>query len=332
MERKDRVRYRSIFWPILLIGVGVTWLLVNLGVISGVDWRILWRFWPLILIAIGLDIIFARRTPILGAILGLGTIALVILILALAPSLGLIPSTEIYTDRFTEPVGNVTSAEVEIELSVGPITIDAYSDSTQLLDAEIKHIGEVFFESRGEEKKTIRLEQEEGSDFSMLGSLEEELEWDIGLSPDVPLFLQLHGGVGKAQLDLSDLQLTGVDLELDVGDMEVILPETGEVYTVKVKGGVGEVHITIPEGVNVRVDLDGDVGDFIIEVPEDAAVRLDAETDVGDIRVPSSMRKVSGEEDDFIGESGVWETTGYSSADRRITIEFKGGVGRLTIR
>ena len=90
MERKGTIRYRSIFWPILLIGVGVTWLLVNLGVISGVDWRILWRFWPLILIAIGLDIIFARRTPILGAILGLGTVALAILILALAPSLGLV--------------------------------------------------------------------------------------------------------------------------------------------------------------------------------------------------------------------------------------------------
>jgi hypothetical protein len=332
MERKGTIRYRSIFWPILLIGVGVTWLLVNLGVISGVDWRILWRFWPLILIAIGLDIIFARRTPVLGAILGLGTVALAILILALAPSLGLTTSAEIFTDHFTAPVGVATSAEVEIDLSVGPITIDALSDSSQLVDAEITHIGEIFFESRGEEKKTVRLEQEKGLEFNMLYSPEEELEWDIGLSPDVPLFLELQGGVGNAQMDLSKLQLTGVDVDLDVGEMDLTLPETGEVYTVKVKGGVGEVRITIPEGANVRLDLDGDVGDFMIEVPEGAAIRLDAETDVGDIRVPSSLHKVSGEEDDFIGESGVWETTGYSSADRQITIEFKGGVGDLTLR
>jgi hypothetical protein len=332
MEKKGTIRYRSIFWPILLIGVGVTWLLVNLGIISDVDWRILWRFWPLILIAIGLDILFARRTPILGAILGLGTVALAILLLALAPSLGLTTSTEIFTDRFTEPVGVATSAEVEIDLSVGPITIDALSDSSQLVDAEITHIGKIIFESRGEEKKTVRLEQEKGLEFNMLYSPEEELEWDIGLSPDIPLFLELHGGVGEAQMDLSKLQLTGVDVDLDVGEMDLTLPETGEVYTVKVNGGVGEVRITIPEGANVRLDLDGDVGDFIIEVPEGAAIRLDAETDVGDIRVPSSLRKVSGEKDDFIGESGVWETSGYSGSDRQITIEFKGGVGDLTIR
>jgi hypothetical protein len=332
MEKKGTIRYRSIFWPILLIGVGVTWLLVNLGIISDVDWRILWRFWPLILIAIGLDILFARRTPILGAILGLGTVALAILLLALAPSLGLTTSTEIFTDRFTEPVGVATSAEVEIDLSVGPITIDALSDSSQLVDAEITHIGKIIFESRGEEKKTVRLEQEKGLEFNMLYSPEEELEWDIGLSPDIPLFIELRGGVGEVQLDLSKLQLTGLDVDLDVGEMDLTLPETGEVYTVKVNGGVGEVRITIPEGANVRLDLDGDVGDFIIEVPEGAAIRLDAETDVGDIRVPSSLRKVSGEKDDFIGESGVWETSGYSGSDRQITIEFKGGVGDLTIR
>jgi len=35
--------YRSIFWPILLVGVGVIWLLANLEIIPGWNWWNLWR-------------------------------------------------------------------------------------------------------------------------------------------------------------------------------------------------------------------------------------------------------------------------------------------------
>jgi hypothetical protein len=332
MERKDNRRYRSIFWPILLIGIGIIWLLANLEIIPGVNWRILWRFWPFILIAIGLDVIFARRSPILGALLGFATVALAILIMVFAPSLGLVTSTEISTDRFTEPVGLTKSAQVDIELSVGPIAIDALSDSTQLLDAEITHVGKILFESQGEEEKKVTLQQEKDLTFNRFEWPEEDLDWDIGLNPEVPIFLELKGGVGDAELDLSELQITGIDVDLDVGGLNLTLPTMDDMYTVKVNGGVGEVRITILEGANLRLDLEGDVGDFVVNVPEDAAVSLDANTDVGNIKVPSSFIKRSGEEDHFIGESGIWETSGYRSADRRISIDFNGGVGDLIIR
>jgi len=41
--------YRSFFWPVILIGVGVIWLLSNLNLIPGDNlWiliRLLWRDW-----------------------------------------------------------------------------------------------------------------------------------------------------------------------------------------------------------------------------------------------------------------------------------------------
>src|SRR4030067_2074934 len=217
MQEKMTFRYRSIFWPVLLIGVGVIWLLANLEIIPGINWRILWRFWPLILIVIGLDVIFARRAPILGAILGAGTVGLAILLLVLAPYFGLVTSSEVITENFSEPVGIAKSAQIEIDLSVGPITIKALTDSNQLMEAEITHIGEIRFNTQGDEEKTITLKQERDLEFDVLNWLEEELRWDVGLNPDVPLFLELQGGVGEAELDLSNFQLTGVDVDVDVG-------------------------------------------------------------------------------------------------------------------
>ena len=43
-----------LFWPIILIGVGVIFLLNNLGVITGSPWEVIWRLWPVLLIALGL--------------------------------------------------------------------------------------------------------------------------------------------------------------------------------------------------------------------------------------------------------------------------------------
>ena len=74
------------------------------------------------------------------------------------------------------------------------------------------------------------------------------------------------------------------------------------------------------------------MGEVTIKLPEDAAVRLDASIGVGRVQVPSNFRKISGGDSDFVGEDGVWETAGFDSADRQISIHFNGGVGGLILR
>ncbi|MHB1357544.1 MAG: LiaI-LiaF-like domain-containing protein, partial [Anaerolineae bacterium] len=73
-EQRHNSGYRSFFWPVVLIGIGVIWLLVNLNVLTTASIAVLVRFWPVVLILIGLDIIFARRYAVIGALLGLVTI------------------------------------------------------------------------------------------------------------------------------------------------------------------------------------------------------------------------------------------------------------------
>jgi len=50
---KYRGGYRSLFWPIVLIGIGVVWLLGNLGILTGANLVVLFRLWPLVLIVVG---------------------------------------------------------------------------------------------------------------------------------------------------------------------------------------------------------------------------------------------------------------------------------------
>ena len=93
---------RSLFWPILLIGVGVILLLANLGLVEPVNLIALFRMWPLLLIAAGAQILFGRSFPWVGTILSVGLAIGAIALILFAPQLNLTPSTELITERFVE--------------------------------------------------------------------------------------------------------------------------------------------------------------------------------------------------------------------------------------
>lgn len=333
MNHSDR--YRSIFWPILLIGFGLIWLMVNLGILPGWSWISLWRLWPLLLIAIGLDLLIARRSAVVGALIALGTLGLIIVIILAGGLLGYSGNrVEVTTEQFSEPIGQSESAQIELDLSVGPTAIYALDDETLLFDAEVTHIGVMDFSVDGTESKKIRLDERQANlDFGLIDLIDkDDLEWEVGITPLIPVSLEVEGGVGNADLDLAGLLLENLRVDVGVGDLTLSLPGGEAAYSVRLNGGVGRTDIDIERDANVTLTIGGSVGDVHVEVPSGAEVRVDASTGVGKIRLPSNFERVDGSDDNFVGDDGVWETSGYTDADVRVTIEFDGGVGDFIIR
>lgn len=327
-----RTGYRSLFWPIILIAIGVIWLLGNMGVISSANLIVLLRLWPLILIVVGLDLLFGRRSPGIGALIGIGTVVVLVALMLVGPSIGLgAPNLDVQTDNYSEPRGDATSARVELDLSVGKTTIQALTDSPNLFTAEVSHVGTMEFTAEGQTDKTIRLRQDTtGTDFfggvgflSALFDPQQELSWNVGLSPNVPIALTIHAGAGDSNFDLRQVDLSALDVNVGVGKINLDLPATETSYNASLNGGVGEVAITIADNAALNLSIDGGVGSFTIDVPDGAAVRLNGKTGVGDIHVPGNFQST--------GEN-TWETSGFSDAARPITIDFSGGVGSLTVR
>jgi hypothetical protein len=333
MNRTDG--YRSIFWPVLLIGFGLIWLMVNTGILPGWSWGSLWRLWPLFLIAIGLDLLIARRSALIGAIVALATLGLVVVLILAGGLLGYsVNRAELITEQFSEPIGQAESAEVELDLSVGPTTVYALNEDDLLFDAEVTHIGEIEFSVNGTEQKSIRLDEQRLNVNARWPDFvdQDRLAWDIGITPLIPISLEINGGVGEANLDLSEFILESLSVDVGVGDLTLTLPGQDERYTARLNGGVGETDIEIESGASITLSIDGSVGDVHVDVPAGAEVRVDASVGVGNIRLPSSFLRVSGSNDNFVGDSGIWETDGYDDADLRITITFDGGVGDFVIR
>src|ERR1700704_5566926 len=119
-----RRHYRSFFWPVVLILIGIFALLVDLNVISGDRLYRLADLWPLILIVIGLELI-ARRTlqgsaVNLAAILilviaGVGAVAYV----AVGPA---IPGGT-HTLTASGQVGTLTAAKLDVQVGAADLTV-----------------------------------------------------------------------------------------------------------------------------------------------------------------------------------------------------------------
>lgn len=355
MEDNHSYSYRSFFWPIVLIGFGVIMLLANLDLIPMPSMRMLVRLWPLALVILGLDILIGRRSPIIGALIGLGAVALVILFFYMAPVLDLEPSVERKTVPLNTPLGNTTSAEVTLDLERYATTIDSSIDSDDLFDAVLETYTDVEYIARGGQRKIIDLNPVDSNAFDLDWTLAStrDMTWEIGLSPEVPLDLSIDIGSGSASLDLFDLMLDELKVDGGSGSTDLAIPAGDSLYPVDVNGGSGSFDIEIEDdaeieavfdvgsgsfdvivgsGVEMKLEIDGGSGSIFIDVPQDVGVRLVVDDrGSGGVRIPNDFDLVDDQDDDD-RDTGIWESPNYDDASASIEIRFDPGSGTLTLR
>ncbi|MFN7036832.1 MAG: LiaI-LiaF-like domain-containing protein [Bellilinea sp.] len=320
--------YRSLFWPVLLIGVGVIWLLSNLGVIPRENLAMLVNLWPLILIIIGLDLLFGRQSPLAGVLIGVITVGMAVVVLIAGPALGLAAGGVLRHESIREPLGEAARAEIILNLSTHPARIYGLSNSSQLLEAEIDYFGELRYTSSGERLRRIRLEQFQ-SNPSVTFSVDPTARWDIGLTSSIPLELTIDGSSGSAEFDLSSLQLANLEIDQSSGRMEIQLPAGIEPYTARIDGGSGSLQITLPDKGNLTLRLEGSSGSIQILTGGEIPLRLEIRDDgSGSVNLPAWLNRISGRD-----KEGVWESASYSSAANPIVIICEDlGSGSFTIR
>ena len=355
MDEKHPYSYRSFFWPVVLIGVGAIMLLANLDILPTPSVRLLLRLWPLALVVLGLDILVGRRSPIIGALIGLGAIALVVALLYMAPSLNLEPTVERKTLNFNTPFEDTTSAEISLDLERYSTNVGALIDSDDLFDAVLETYTDVEYSARGNQRKTIDLKPVDSGAFDLDWTLNStrDMTWEIGLSPEVPINLSIDVGSGSAALDLFDLTLSELRVNGGSGHTELAIPVSASRYPVDVDGGSGSFDIQIEDDavlqanfhvgsgsfdiiigseVEMTLAIDGGSGSVEINIPDNVGVRLVVDDQgSGGVRVPVGFDLVDDQGDDD-GDTGIWESANYKDAGTSIEIRFDPGSGTLTLR
>ena len=321
MSIQSHKPYRSFFWPVILLGAGVIWLLTNLGMIPTENLWILVQLWPVLIIVAGLDIIFARRLPLVGALLALVVIGGVVLVLLEGIDLGQAERPEPQTETFVVSAEETAMAYLKLNLATQPTTIRVLDDPENLLEAEIGHFGDVEMRVEGGEEKEIVLEQQGVvSWFAWLLQevQDEELTWDVQLNPGVPFDLEVDGGTGRVDMHLDEVQMGRFRFDGGTGTAEIILPASQQSYVALVEPGTGNVNLVLPAEGNLTLRLNGSIARILVDVPEGAALQVEVQRGgTGDVIRPDWLQKVKGLED---RDEGVYQTEGFDSAEYQLVV------------
>ena len=299
MDEQKRRRV-SLVGPVILIGLGVVFLLNNMGVLAWSVWEVIFRLWPILLIALGLEIILSRLSA-WGSLL-----ALVLTVVIFAGALWLL-GPDIGTgqaaagEEVRQALGEATQARVVIEPAVGSLHIEALPESANLVEGMIsmgKGLRVKRYFAVAGETATFTL-QTDGATFGPFTGWADRWSWELGLAPEVPLELEIGLGVGLADIDLTGLTVDDLKVSMGVGRTTVTLPEEGRFYA-KIEGAIGETVVVIPAGMAARIRVD--TGLAVSDLPDGYQQRND-----------------------------VYTSPGYATAEDRVELEVSQAIGRVAI-
>ena len=351
MDRNNRPP--NLFWPVILVGAGVILLLSNLGFveIELLDFVNVIQLWPLLLVAVGVNLLFGKRVSWLGSLLSLGLGLAVVAFFLLAPAyIEPIASVDFVTESFSEPLGDAESARVMLDFDRGTLEVFPLVDSNNLIEAEVVHNEELKFNSTGAARRNVSLKLDTRSSFGFISFLEEQqIVGEVGLTTRLPIDLSIDVGGGSASLDLAGVNLTDLQVNSGSGSIDLVYPVgsfpvdlgagSGSITIETVDGvelnldaevGSGRIRLELSDGVFGEAELASGSGGITVYLPEGMSVQVSGTTGSGSVSVPSDFIQVSGSER-ISGDSGTWQSPGFSEADDQLVIEFSIGSGSFRV-
>jgi DUF4097 and DUF4098 domain-containing protein YvlB len=282
--------------PLILIGLGVAFLLANLGYLPPISIRALADMWPIVLILIGIEILLGRRQPVLGLALQLVALALAVAIVA-SQSAGLLTSAAATTSSDTVARDGATALALDLDGHAGDISVTGGASGL----VETRSTGGAVKITTDREGGTAEVGIEPEHELVLpFQGLRTDL--DVVLASDVPASIKLDIGAGDVRLDLRDLRITSVNVDAGAGDISVTLPVPEGVVAIEIDAGAADVTIEVPSGVEARVTVAGGV-----------------------VSLESSNSRL-------VASGGAAETAGYATASSRVTVTIEGGAASVHIR
>lgn len=284
--------------PLILIGLGVAFLLGNLGYLPPISIRAVLLLWPLILVLVGIEILFARREPLLALLLQLVAIALGVALVAAQPN-GLFAPASSGATTSEESVARDGTMSLDLRVSGGAGRYEVVGGATGLVDAR----------STGGELRVRTDRSGDTTDVHVLADVQFDIfrpivprEVVVRVASDLPVTVHLEGGAGDFRLDMSAMRVTRAEVEAGAADVVIVLPTPQGEVPVHVEAGAAEITVEVPDGVEARISTSG------------GAVSLDSDNP----RLPAS--------------GGAAQTAGYASATSRVTVTVEAGAVSVRIR
>ena len=203
-------RYRSFFWPALLILVGLVALLVNTGQLPVDRLFQLLDLWPLILILIGVELVVRRSVQ--GTAGDIATAVILILAIVFAAAYVTVTPSPSATQAMDvkDDVGGLIRATVEIDVGGATVTISGSSElGTDLYRSHIDYSGPKPQVTLDRETGRLRISQ---PNTNVLSLRNRRFALNLQLNPAVQWSIEENSGASTDTINVYQLQISAMTL------------------------------------------------------------------------------------------------------------------------
>jgi hypothetical protein len=242
--------YRSLFWPAVLILVGVFALLVNAGFVPVERLERLADLWPLILVVIGLELVVRRSLQGAAAEIAAALIVLVAIggaaaYVAVGPSI----PTGIQTLDASGKVGGLNHASVQVDAGGATITMKGSSSlGDDLFRAHIEYSGRKPDVSVDASSGDVHISQSDTSGFFFQSR---RFALTLQLNSSVPWKIAVNSGASSDALMLSTVRVARIDVNTGASKEDITVGDPSGTVPININGGALTVNVHRPPGAAV---------------------------------------------------------------------------------
>lgn len=293
------MRYRSYFWPAVLILAGVVALLVNTGAIPVDRLILLINLWPLILIVIGLEVIVRRTLHGAGAEVAAAAIVVLAIIGATA-YVAVNPSPlATHEEDVKASLGALKQASLEVDAGSASITVSSSDLGADLYHAHISYPGPKPDVKLDTSTGELSISQRSNSPFGLEAG---RFSLTIQLNSGIPWTISENTGSSHDTINVLQLKVSRIEIKTGASLEDLTLGPPAGIVPVEINGGALTVHVHRVSGTEASISVSG------------GAVSLNAD----------------GHSSHGIGDLH-YESAGFSGASDGYKIEVNGGASTVTL-
>jgi hypothetical protein len=241
-------------------------------------------------------------------------------------------SANVLSDNLSEPLNGASTAKVDINSSIGHLTIDKLTSGEQLLATGNLQ----YLESQGVPSHTVSTRNSESTLTLKAGDNKASgfrfpwavcggaYEWQINLNPAVPSDIIAHSDGGNIKLNLLDMAITHLSVDSGGGNIDVVLPDNLANLVTTVKTGGGNINIEVGKEIvsNNKIIANSGAGNVAVSVPSGIPAIVHASTGAGKVTVDPQFSKI---------DESTYKSTSYDTTANKIDITVKSGAGNVSV-
>ncbi len=312
------MKFRNIFWGVILIFAGVLFILQNLGVIH-FNWMALWRLWPVILVLWGVSII-----PVKDWI----KVSLVLLILGASLSFMLNKTvawennnqnTEWYNDEEFEEMLDKDYDGKNRRYSTQTFNIP-YEDSSKYVNLKLEAAAGKFTINDTTNNLFTFFRKGNSAEYSyILKSSDSNSVIDIEMENASINMGKNHKNA--VNIALNSFPIWAIDLEAGAAAVDFDLRQF-KVNVINIEGGAASIKVKLGNKyTETHLNIDAGASEIVIKIPEESGCTLDLES-------VFSGKNIKGFEKT---DHGKYSTANFDETVNKVYIDAEAAVSSFTI-